>query len=113
MATVYVEARPKGRVEGSPINDYLVESRSARASFGAVIRSHFQPASYNPIDPRGDLQLQADFSFRQCRRSCKHEPREGQRLRHARPAVAQMRIQISHSNCRKEEIPDVRKQIGQ
>ena len=25
MAKVYVEARPKGRPEGSPINDYVVE----------------------------------------------------------------------------------------
>ncbi len=26
MATVYVEARPKGRPEGSPITDYVVET---------------------------------------------------------------------------------------
>jgi len=28
MATVYVEARPKGRVEGSPITDYVVEDHA-------------------------------------------------------------------------------------
>ena len=27
MATVYIEARPKGRPEGSPINDYVVEDQ--------------------------------------------------------------------------------------
>jgi len=29
MANVYVEARPKGRPEGSRIDDYVVEDRSA------------------------------------------------------------------------------------
>jgi hypothetical protein len=28
MANVYVEARPKGRPEGSPITDYVVESHA-------------------------------------------------------------------------------------
>ncbi len=28
MANVYVEARPKGRPEGSPITDYVVEDQS-------------------------------------------------------------------------------------
>ena len=28
MATVYVEARPKGRPEGSPIDDYVVEDHA-------------------------------------------------------------------------------------
>ena len=28
MANVYIEARPKGRPEGSPIGDYVVEDRS-------------------------------------------------------------------------------------
>lgn len=28
MANVYVEARPKGRPEGSPINDYVVEDHA-------------------------------------------------------------------------------------
>jgi hypothetical protein len=28
MSTVYVEARPKGRAEGSPINDYVVEDHA-------------------------------------------------------------------------------------
>jgi hypothetical protein len=28
MATVYVEARPKGRPEGSHIDDYVVETQS-------------------------------------------------------------------------------------
>lgn len=28
MANVYVEARPKGRPEGSPITDYVVEDRA-------------------------------------------------------------------------------------
>jgi hypothetical protein len=28
MANVYVEARPKGRPEGSPIDDYVVEDHS-------------------------------------------------------------------------------------
>lgn len=28
MANVYVEARPKGRPEGSPISDYVVESHA-------------------------------------------------------------------------------------
>lgn len=28
MATVYVEARPKGRPEGSPITDYVVEDHA-------------------------------------------------------------------------------------
>ena len=28
MANVYVEARPKGRPEESPINDYVVEDRA-------------------------------------------------------------------------------------
>ena len=28
MATVYVEARPKGRAEGSPIDDYVVEDHA-------------------------------------------------------------------------------------
>jgi hypothetical protein len=28
MTTVYVEARPKGRQEGSPITDYVVEDHS-------------------------------------------------------------------------------------
>ncbi len=27
MAIVYIEARPKGRPEGSPINDYVVETQ--------------------------------------------------------------------------------------
>jgi hypothetical protein len=35
MATVYIEARPKGRAEGSAIDDYVVEdhARSAIAVF--------------------------------------------------------------------------------
>jgi hypothetical protein len=28
MANVYIEARPKGRMEGSPINDYVVEDHA-------------------------------------------------------------------------------------
>ena len=28
MANAYVEARPKGRPEGSPINDYVVEDHA-------------------------------------------------------------------------------------
>jgi hypothetical protein len=28
MATVYVEARPKGRIDGSPITDYVVEDHA-------------------------------------------------------------------------------------
>jgi hypothetical protein len=28
MANVYIEARPKGRLEGSPINDYVVEDHA-------------------------------------------------------------------------------------
>lgn len=28
MANVYVEARPKGRPEGTPITDYVVEDRA-------------------------------------------------------------------------------------
>jgi len=28
MANVFVEARPKGRPEGSPINDYVVEDHA-------------------------------------------------------------------------------------
>jgi hypothetical protein len=28
MANVYVEARPKGRAEGTPIDDYVVEDRA-------------------------------------------------------------------------------------
>ena len=28
MANVYVEARPKGRLEGSPISDYVVEDHT-------------------------------------------------------------------------------------
>lgn len=28
MANVYVEARPKGRPEGSPIDDYVVEDQA-------------------------------------------------------------------------------------
>jgi hypothetical protein len=28
MATVYVEARPKGRPDGSPITDYVVEDHA-------------------------------------------------------------------------------------
>jgi hypothetical protein len=28
MATVYIEARPKGRQEGSPIEDYVVEDHA-------------------------------------------------------------------------------------
>lgn len=31
MATVFVEARPKGRVEGSPITDYVVEDHAEHA----------------------------------------------------------------------------------
>lgn len=31
MANVYVEARPKGRVEGSPIEDYVVEDHADHA----------------------------------------------------------------------------------
>jgi hypothetical protein len=36
MATVYIEARPKGRPEGDPIDDYVVEDRTGKvfASFG-------------------------------------------------------------------------------
>lgn len=30
MAVVYVEARPKGRPEGSPITDYVVEDQADR-----------------------------------------------------------------------------------
>lgn len=30
MATVYVEARPKGRQEGSPIQDFVVEEHADR-----------------------------------------------------------------------------------
>jgi hypothetical protein len=30
MAVVYVEARPKGRPEGSPIQDYVVEDAADR-----------------------------------------------------------------------------------
>jgi hypothetical protein len=28
VATVYVEARPKGRIDGSPITDYVVEDHA-------------------------------------------------------------------------------------
>ena len=28
MATVYVESRPKGRLEGTPITDYVVEGHA-------------------------------------------------------------------------------------
>jgi hypothetical protein len=28
MAAVYVEARPKGRIDGSPISDYVVEDHA-------------------------------------------------------------------------------------
>jgi hypothetical protein len=31
MANVYVEARPKGRPEGNPITDYVVEDHSDHA----------------------------------------------------------------------------------
>ena len=31
MANVYVEARPKGRQEGSPIDDYVVEDHADHA----------------------------------------------------------------------------------
>jgi hypothetical protein len=31
MATVFVEARPKGRPEGSPITDYVVEDHADHA----------------------------------------------------------------------------------
>ena len=31
MANVYVEARPKGRPEGSPIDDYVVEDHADHA----------------------------------------------------------------------------------
>jgi hypothetical protein len=31
MANVYVEARPKGRPEGSPIEDFVVEDHRPRA----------------------------------------------------------------------------------
>jgi hypothetical protein len=31
MANVYVEPRPKGRPEGSPIEDYVVEDRADHA----------------------------------------------------------------------------------
>jgi hypothetical protein len=31
MANVYVEARPKGRVEGSAIDDYVVEDQADHA----------------------------------------------------------------------------------
>jgi hypothetical protein len=31
MANVYVEARPKGRPEGSPIEDYVVEDHADHA----------------------------------------------------------------------------------
>ena len=36
MANVYIEARPKGRPEGSPIDDYVVEDHADHvlASFG-------------------------------------------------------------------------------
>lgn len=30
MANVYVEARPKGRAEGTPITDYVVEDHADR-----------------------------------------------------------------------------------
>ena len=30
MATVFIEARPKGRQEGSPIEDYVVEEKEDR-----------------------------------------------------------------------------------
>jgi hypothetical protein len=30
MANVYIEARPKGRPEGSPIDDYVVEDHMER-----------------------------------------------------------------------------------
>ena len=30
MANVYIEARPKGRPEGSPIDDYVVEDHNDR-----------------------------------------------------------------------------------
>jgi hypothetical protein len=36
MANVYIEARPKGRPAGSPINDYVVETQGDHvlATFG-------------------------------------------------------------------------------
>ena len=33
MANVYVEARPKGRPEGSAINDYVVEDHADNAAY--------------------------------------------------------------------------------
>lgn len=38
MAKVYVEARPKGRPEGSPINEYVVED-----SADHVPEDHLRP----------------------------------------------------------------------
>jgi hypothetical protein len=29
MAVVYIEARPKGRIEGTPVTDYVVEDHAA------------------------------------------------------------------------------------
>lgn len=31
MANVYIEARPKGRPEGSPVEDYVVEDHAGHA----------------------------------------------------------------------------------
>ena len=56
MANVYVEARPKGRPEGSPITDYVVEDHadSVLGTFGtqgeAITRARLQ--GHNPLVAR-------------------------------------------------------------
>jgi len=42
MANVYIESRPKGRPEGSPIDDYVVEDHAdhALATFKTQRESH-------------------------------------------------------------------------
>ena len=62
MATVYVQARPKGRPDGSPINDYVVEAVRAVARGRSRLRTaphhegiYFHP---HPEEQRAALRLE-------------------------------------------------------
>jgi hypothetical protein len=49
MANVYIEARPKGRREGDPIDDYVVEHHADHGARSLSDTAESDPARYFSI----------------------------------------------------------------
>jgi hypothetical protein len=54
MANVYVEARPKGRPDGTPISDYVVEDHADNVlrTFKTQLRASALPRQFTAVHQR-------------------------------------------------------------